>query len=109
MATQLDEKNKFNSCVLNDEYHMKTITPYTWVFRWQNEREFTLNINENTVEAAKQAIVFNSSEIHRYLKQILENRAPVVYHRAGESKLKHCSDRPFSHGHVAPATPDERA
>lgn len=73
-------------------------TPYTWVYRWQNEREFDLNKKLTTVEAARHAIVYNT-DTHRYLKQILENKAHiVVYHKADESKLKHCSD--IDHFHM---------
>lgn len=73
-------------------------TPYTWVYRWQNEREFDLNKKLTTVEAARHAIVYNT-DTHRYLKQILENKAHiVVYHKAGESKLKHCPD--IDHFHM---------
>lgn len=93
MANQHEEKTAFNNAILNDSYQLKTTTPYTSVFRWCNEREFSLKISEDTVSSAKAAIGFDRTEIHGYLKQVIDNRPYIiVYHRAGESKLKHCSD-----------------
>lgn len=54
--------------------------------------------------SARSSIAFDKSEIHRYFKQVIENRPYIiVYHRAGESKLKYCSD--VNHFHVVTGHP----
>lgn len=98
MASQHDEKNSFNQAVLNDSYQLRATMPYTWVLRWVNKREFSLKLNEDTLTSARSVIGIDKSEIHRYFKQVIEIRPySIVYHRSGESKLKHCSDMDHFH------------
>lgn len=63
MTTQIDEKARFNSAILNDSYQLNSTIPYTWVFRWSNEKEFKLNVSDDTVSAAKVANTFDKSEV----------------------------------------------
>lgn len=89
--------------ILDDEYQLGSTTPDTWVSRWENEREFALNLSDENVETARRAIAFDDTEIHRYLKQVIDSKPYIiVYHRAGESKLKHCSD--VDHFHMVTAS-----
>lgn len=93
MATQLEEMEIFNKVILNEESAGRKLTPYTWIVRWQNSAEYTLNLNDKFIEPAKDAINFKNNDLHKYFKQILESKAHIViYHTASESKLKNCSD-----------------
>lgn len=89
-ATQMEEKRRFNDQILNDEYDGK---------KDGSVHIFTLKINNNTIEDYKTAITFRNNENHKYLKKICDNRPDIiVYHKAGISKLKNCSD--IDHFHM---------
>lgn len=93
LKTQTAIKIDFNNTVLNDIYDGRKITAYTWIYRWENENEFVLRESEDTLQKATEAIEFKKKEAHKYLKNICENRPYIiVYHKAGPSKLKNCSD-----------------
>lgn len=102
------EKNRFNSIVLNDENNGKKITPYTWIYRWTSENEFTLKTHDDKILDYKPSTVFRHNEAHRYLQKVCDNRPyTIIYHKAGESKLKNCSDVDHFHmltWHVAHPT-----
>lgn len=100
MATQQEEKENFNKIVLNEESAGRKLTPYTWIVRWQNSAEYTLNLNEKFVEPARDDINFKDNDLHKYIKQVVDSKAHIViYHTASESKLKkNCSD--IDHFHL---------
>lgn len=53
MVTQLEEKERFNNAILNEEVGGRKPTLYTWIVRWQSSSEYGLNLNEKLIEPAK--------------------------------------------------------
>lgn len=97
--TQMEAQINFNQIIHNEDYAGKKITPYTWIYRWQNEQEFGINERLTVITNAKQVISFKKTEAHKYLQNIFENRPNIIiYHEAGESKLKNCSN--VDHFHI---------
>lgn len=78
MARQIEERDNFNTTILNDEFKGKKITPYTWVYRWQNCTEFSFNEAEEEIQPENIALKYNKSDQHKYFRQILEGKAHIV-------------------------------
>lgn len=72
----------------------KKLVGYTWIYRWEAPTEFTMHMpSDDTLLPAKRTIHGQQNEQTRYLMNVLENSPNiVVYHKAGPSKLKNCSD-----------------
>lgn len=87
------KRNADSTTILHDDYDGKRTTPYTWIYRWKNENEFSHTLKDTHISDYKSAIKFKQNEQHKYFQKICENRPHIIiYHKAGYSKLKNCSD-----------------
>lgn len=91
---QLAEKMQWNEYILNDEKDGKKITPYTWIYRWESENEFKITMNDKELHILPITLTINPTKnTHKYLKSITDIRPYIcIYHKAGPSKMKNCSD-----------------
>lgn len=65
--TQMEAQINFNQIIHNEDYAGKKITPYTWIYRWQNEQEFGINERLTVIANAKQVI------------SLKKNRGPQIF------------------------------
>lgn len=76
--------------VSEDSSNGRKICPCTW---WEDPTEFNLVHDDRYVKTAEVLNLDDRKDQHRFLKNILESRPYIIiYHKAGLSKLKHCSD-----------------
>lgn len=89
------ERENFNKIVFDDETTGdKKLLCYTWIYRWKAPTEFSINLpGRDNLLPTKKTIQGRQDEQTRYLFNVLENSQNIViYHKAGPSKLKNCSD-----------------
>lgn len=97
--TQIELARKINDAILNDgPTDGKILKAYTWIYRWEDPREFHFKTSEY-VQTARKSIFYKPDEKKKYLNFILNNNPYIiVHHRAGPSKIKACND--IDHFHM---------
>lgn len=86
-------KEQFDEYIKN--YYLQ---PYTWVYRWNKEKEFTWE-ESLTISKSKETLRHaNTSQANYFVNILSRHPSIVVYHKESISEVKHCHDK--SHFHV---------
>lgn len=72
---------RFNKLVSEDQHDGRRITPYTWIYRWENPNEFKMEKkNEEYIMLAENVLYMDIKryEGHRFLQNIVESRPYII-------------------------------
>lgn len=107
--TQMEAQINFNQIIHNEDYAGKKITPYTWIYRWQNEQEFGINERLTVIANAKQVISLKKNRGPQiFTKYIWESAQHNHIPRSRWIKAEKLQQRrPLSHYKLAQCSPDK--
>lgn len=85
-------KESFDNFIKNSQQ-----VPYTWVYRWNADNEFTWQESPNIHKAVETIHYTPSPQAQYFMNIISKHPSIVIYHKNGQSKVKHCRDKKHFH------------